>query len=151
MMREFRRLRPSFAAVAALLLLAFLAVPQFQSAPALASSSDGSGPISPAFMGQQSTGSPPQQLHWRDRLCYGFPGCPDSYLFLVPTLVGVLVGGSKKDRKDPKKVDRGWLVFSVAGSFILTAVLMQISPLKVVIYLMVPLSVAVFWWMWRRG
>ena len=143
MMREFRRLRPSFAAVAALLLLAFLAVPQFQSAPALASSSDGSGPISPAFMGQQSTGSPPQQVHWRDRLCYGFPGCPDSYLFLVPALVGVLVGGSKKDR--------GWLVFSVAGSFILTAVLMQINPLKVVIYLMVPLAVGVFWWMWRRG
>ena len=150
-MKGFCRRRPPFAAVAALVLLAALAVPQIQSAPVLASSSGGSDLIAPAFMAQQSTGSPPQQVYWRDRLCYGFPGCPDSYLFLVPALVGVLVGGTKKDKKNPKKVDRGWLIFGVVASFIFTAVLMQISPLKVIIYLLVPLAVGVFWWAWRRG
>ena len=97
-----------------------------------------------------ATGSPPQQVHWRDRLCYGFPGCPDSYLFLVPTLVGLVVGGAQSTRKK-KGVDATWLAAAVLASFIGTAVLMQISPLKVIIYLLVPLAVGVFWWMWRRG
>ena len=97
-----------------------------------------------------ATGSPPQQVHWRDRLCYGFPGCPDSYLFLVPTLVGLVVGGAQSTRKK-KGVDATWLAAAVLASFIGTAVLMQISPLKVIIYLLVPLAVGVFWWTWRRG
>ena len=120
--------------------------------------SDGLPPPTPT---PQPTGSPPQQIHWRDRFCYGFPGCPDSYLFLVPTLVGLFVGagqrmqgqkvGGKRQGGKNKQVESTWLAASVLAAFIGTAVVMQINPLKVVIYLLVPLAVGVTWWVWRRG
>ena len=149
-MKGFCRQRPPFAAVAALVLLSSFALWQTAPVPALADNYGVSELVAPSVLPQQSTGSPPMQEHWRDRLCYGFPGCPDSYLFLVPTLVGLLVGGAHSAGKK-KRVDTTWLAAAVLASFVGTAVLMQISPLKVIIYLLVPLAVGLFWWVWRRG
>ena len=114
----------------------------------------------------ESTGFPPQQIHWRDRLCYGFPGCPDSYVFLVPVIVGVMVGGAQRaaagggqqgrGRQQQKASDKvftspAFLVTCIVASFIGTAVLMQISPLKMFVYFLVPIAVGMVWLVWRRG
>ena len=80
---------------------------------------------------------PPQQRHWRDKLCYGFPGCPDSFLFLIPVLV---VGVALRQVRS---------VYALAGIFLLvfivTAVLLDVNILRVIIYISVAVAVGVVW------
>ena len=84
-----------------------------------------------------SHGGPPQQRHLRDRLCYGFPGCPDSFLFLAPALAVVMAIGKTRS------------VYALAGIyggvFIAAAVFLEVSLLRVIIYFMVAIAVGLVW------
>ena len=84
-----------------------------------------------------SPGGPPQQRHLRDRLCYGFPGCPDSFLFLAPALAVVMAIGKTRS------------VYALAGIyggvFVAAAVFLEVSVLRVIIYFMVAFAVGLVW------
>ena len=84
-----------------------------------------------------STPTPPRQRHWRDKLCYGFPGCPDSFLFLIPALAMALAFGKTRS------------IYGLAGVFvlvfILTAVILQVNMLRVIIYIAVAIFAGVIW------
>ena len=109
------------------------------------------------------TGLAPEQIHWRDKFCLegGFPGCPDSYVFLVPTVVGLMVGGAQRAAKqNPGRGRRRQqnsnhepvlLGVAIVASFVFTGIVMGVNPLKMVLYFMVPLAITVLWWVWRRG
>ena len=84
----------------------------------------------------------PQQVHWRDRLCYGFPGCPDSFLFLVPVLVMMMAATTIRS------------IYALGGlmvlSFIVTAVVLDVGTLRVVIFIIVGLAVGLAWMAFRN-
>ena len=84
-----------------------------------------------------SPAGPPQQRHLRDRLCYGFPGCPDSFLFLAPALAVVMAIGKTRS------------IYALAGIyggvFIAAAVFLEVSVLRVIIYFMVAIAVGLVW------
>ena len=84
-----------------------------------------------------SPGGPPQQRHWRDKLCYGFPGCPDTFLFLAPALAVMFVVRQVRS------------IYALAGVFALvfvgTAVFLEVSVLRVIIYFMVAMAVGLVW------
>ena len=98
--------------------------------------------VKPAGRGATGTDGPPQQVHWRDRLCYGFPGCPDSFLFMVPALVAMMTMTRTRHI--------AWLggVFSLA--FVVTAVVLDVNTLRVIIYIVVAVSVGLIWFSFRR-
>ena len=84
----------------------------------------------------------PQQVHWRDRLCYGFPGCPDTFLFLVPVLVMMMAATTVRS------------IYALGGlmvlSFIVTAVVLDVGTLRVVIFIIVGLAVGLAWLAFRN-
>lgn len=79
-----------------------------------------------------------------DSLCMGFPGCPDSYLFLFPTLAVMGVAGlSWRGRRRVPNVYvlLGVWLFSMAGS----GVLLDANPLRAAVYVIVSIMVGVVW------
>ena len=83
-------------------------------------------------------GGPPVQIHWRDSLCYGFPGCPDSYLFLLPPLA--VLGLAMSGRRNVYVLAGAW-----AGSLIILAIVLQVNPVRVTVYLMAAVAVGLVW------
>ncbi len=81
-------------------------------------------------------------------LCMGFPGCPDSYLFLFPTLAVLGVSGLswKMSRKGRGRLPNVYALLGVwGGSVLFTAVLVKANPLLAVAFIIVPVMVGVVW------
>ncbi len=82
----------------------------------------------------------PQQVYRRDRLCYGFPECPDS--FLVPVLVMMMAATIIRS------------IYALGGlmvlSFIVTAVVLDVGALRVVVFIIVGLAVGLAWMAFRN-
>lgn len=80
---------------------------------------------------------PPVQIHFRDSLCYGFPGCPDSYLFLVPPVIVLMM---LKFSRNVYVLAGTW-----AGSLVVLALLLDVNPIRVSIYLLGAVAVGMVW------
>ena len=80
---------------------------------------------------------PPVQLRFRDVVCYGFPGCPDSYLFLVPTL---LVLGLTSKTRNVYALGGAW-----AASMVVLSIVLAVNPLRTTIYLLAAVAVGLVW------
>ena len=77
-------------------------------------------------------------------LCMGFPGCPDSYLFLFPTLA--VLGVSGLSWKGRRRLPNVYALLGVwGGSVLFTAVLVDANPLLAVAFIIVPVMVGVVW------
>ena len=77
-------------------------------------------------------------------LCMGFPGCPDSYLFLFPALA--VLGVSGLSWKGRRRLPNVYALLGVwGGSVLFTAVLVDANPLLAVAFIIVPVMVGVVW------
>ena len=77
-------------------------------------------------------------------LCMGFPGCPDSYLFLFPALA--VLGVSGLSWKGRRRLPNVYGLLGVwGGSVLFTAVLVDANPLLAVAFIIVPVMVGVVW------
>ena len=86
----------------------------------------------------------PPVMDFGDSLCMGFPGCPDSYLFLFPTLAVLGVAGLSwrgRRRVPSVYVLLGVWLFSMVGS----SVLLDANPLRAAVYVIVSIMVGVVW------
>ena len=86
----------------------------------------------------------PPVREFGDSLCMGFPGCPDSYLFLFPTLAVLGVAGLSwrgRRRVPSVYVLLGVWLFSMIGS----SVLLDANPLRAAVYVIVSIMVGVVW------
>ena len=86
----------------------------------------------------------PPVMDFGDSLCMGFPGCPDSYLFLFPTLAVLGVAGLSwrgRRRVPSVYVLLGVWLFSMIGS----SVLLDANPLRAAVYVIVSVMVGVVW------
>ena len=86
----------------------------------------------------------PPVREFGDSLCMGFPGCPDSYLFLFPTLAVLGVAGLSwrgRRRVPSVYVLLGVWLFSMIGA----SVLLDANPLRAAVYVIVSIMVGVVW------
>ena len=94
--------------------------------------------------------TPPQFTDWRDFLCLGgFPGCPDTYVFLLPTLLAaaMVFKGSQwsKELKRVEVVGGAWLV-----AFVAMGLVMHMEPVRLIGFIVVSLAAGMVFLAVRR-
>ena len=89
---------------------------------------------------------------WRplnSMLCMGFPGCPNSYVFLFPALAVMGVSGAAWKLSGKKLSDwrpNVYVVLGVwSGAVILTTILVKADYLVALAFLMIPLMIGIIW------
>ena len=98
--------------------------------------------------GPEPPHDPPVPTKLTDFICIGnFPGCPDTFMFLVPTaLVGYM--GFQNKRKGIKKVEVMGAVWVVC--FMVLAISFQIPALRIIAYLIAAVAVGLVYMGIRR-
>ena len=82
----------------------------------------------------------------RSMLCMGFPGCPDSYLFLFPTLAVAGASTASWKFRNRRKLPSVYALIGLwGGSVLVTAVLVKADPLLAGVFIIVPVFVGVIW------
>ena len=86
----------------------------------------------------------PPTMQLNNMLCMGFPGCPDSFVFLFPALAVLGVAGTwwKAQRKPPNV----YVLFGVwSVSVVATTILVEANPLLALAYILVPAFFGLVW------